>query len=212
MRLLTRTTTQTTSELLGISPRRARAYARVLAAFGEPLPAGWDPAGGVAGWDLVLVAPKTLSVLARVVVVDQPWTTVRIAEAHHHAVTVVARQLAETTRVEVPRLVDHPLDPAGHPLQHTHVIFGALVQRDGRWQPLDAALLRKLVGPVMASYHRRLRHGVAGVVDYRWGPVGPDGAAELLGVPQETLVAFSGAHRPLGEIAACARAVGDLEP
>jgi hypothetical protein len=211
MGLLTRTTTATGSELLAISPRRARDYARVLAAFGEPLPAGWDPAGGVAGWDLVLVTPQTLSVLSRVVVVRQPWRTIAIAEAHHHAVTVVARQLAERARVALPRLVDHPLDAAGHPLQHTHVILGALAQRDGRWQPLDPGRLRGLVGPVVASYHRRLRHGVDRVVEHHhWGPVGPDGAAELLGVPQETLVAFSGAHRPLGEIVACARAVGDL--
>lgn len=210
MRLLTRTTTQTGSALLGISPRRARDYARVLAAFGEPLPAGWHPGGGVAGWDLVLVAPQTLSVLSRVVVVCRPWTTMAIAEAHHHAVTVVARQLAETLHVEVPRLVDHPLDSSGHPLQHTHVILGALAQRDGRWQPVDAARLRGLVGPAVASYHRRLRHGLARVVDHRWGPAGPDGAAELLGVAEEELAAFTGAHRPLGEIAACARAVGDL--
>jgi hypothetical protein len=210
MRLLTRTTTQTSSELLAISPRQARAYARVLAAFGEPLPAGWNPAGRVAGWDLVLVAPKTLSVLARAVVARRPWVTIKIAEAHHHAVTVVARQLAETLRVEVPPLVDHPLDPGGHPLQHTHVILGALAQRDGRWQLLDPARLRTLVGPVVASYHRRLRHGVAGVVDYRWGPVGPDGAAELLGLPAEDLAAFSGPHRPLAAITACAHAVGDL--
>jgi hypothetical protein len=210
MRLLTRTTTQTSSELLGISPRRARAYARVLAAFGEPLPAGWDPRGAVAGWDLVLVAPKTLSVLARAVVARRPWVTIKIAEAHHHAVTVVARQLAEPLRIEVPRLVDHPLDPGGHPLQHTHVVVGALAQRDGRWQPVDEARLRGLVGPVVASYHRRLRHDLAQVVDHRWGPAGPDGAAELLGLPEEDLAAFSGAHRPLGEIVACARAVGDL--
>jgi hypothetical protein len=65
MRLLSREGTAVGSELLAIDRRRARDYARVLAAAGHP-PAGWNPTGehgAPTGWDLVLVAPRTISVL-----------------------------------------------------------------------------------------------------------------------------------------------------
>src|SRR6266511_5620087 len=70
MRLLTREAT-VGSGLLPIGRRQARDYAEVMAVCGffvrgHRVPVGWNPGsehGAVAGWDLVLVAPRTLSVL-----------------------------------------------------------------------------------------------------------------------------------------------------
>jgi hypothetical protein len=230
MRLLTHERTAVGSELLAISPRRARSYARVLAGFGG-LPAGWNPAGehgAAAGWDLVLVEPRTLGVL-RYDMVGRALAGLRrgrsglaeaadlferhqqLATAHHRTVEVLVRRLAVAAHIPPPPLVDHPLDSAHQPLLHTHVVFGALTE-GGRRLPLDAGRLRVLAGRTIIDHQRRLRDATAGPVapDCWWGPVGPDGNAELAGLPARLLAAHSGRCRPLSEITACARAVGDL--
>ncbi len=230
MRLLTHDTAAVGSELLAISPRRARDYARVLAGFGG-LPAGWNPRGehgAVAGWDLLLVEPRTLSVL-RYELIGRALAELRggrsglvaaadlferhqqLAKAHHRTVELMVRRLAEAAHIPPPPLVDHPLDSAHQPLLHTHVVVGALTE-GGRRLPLDAGRLRLLAGRTIIDYQRRLREATAGLVgpDCWWGSAGPDGAAELVGLPAGLLAAHSGRCRPLSEIAACARAVGDL--
>jgi hypothetical protein len=237
MRLLTREAA-VGSGLLAISRRRARDYAEVMAVCGyfvrgRQVPAGWNPRGehgAPAGWDLVLVAPRTLSVLTydltgraladlkrgrsgvahATALLDEHR---RMATAHHDAVGIVTSQFLEAAHIPLPWQTCHPLDSAGRPLLHTHVVFGALTE-GGRRLPLDPGRLRALAARAIGSYHRRLRHQVRGVVAAYgpWGPAGPDGSAELLGLPAGLLAAHSGPCRPLGEIAACARAVGDLEP
>src|SRR6266508_1932814 len=209
MRLLTHDTAAVGSELLAIGPRRARDYARVLAGFGG-LPAGWNPGGehgAAAGWDLVLGQPRTLSGLHYDLIDRQQQLT----KAHHRTVELMVRRLAEAAHIPPPRLVDHPLDSAHHPLLHTHVVFGALTE-GGRRLPLDAGRLGVLARRAIMDYYRRLRDATAVLVapDCWWGPVGPDGTTELVGLPARLLAAHSGRCRPLSEIAACARAVGDL--
>jgi hypothetical protein len=235
MRLLVREVT-VGSGLLPIGRRQARDYARVMAVGGffvrgRRVPAGWNPRGehgAVAGWDLVLVAPRTLSVLAydltgrALADLKRGRRSVahaaalleehqRIAAAHHDAVRVAVEQFAEAAHIPTPWQSCHPLDSARRPLLHTHVVFGALTE-GGRRLPLDPARLHSLAARAIGSYHRRLRDQVGSVVGGYgpWGPAGPDGSAELLGLPAGLLAAHSGPCLPLWQVAACARAVGDL--
>jgi hypothetical protein len=219
-----------------IGQRQARDYAQVMAVCGffvrgRRVPVGWNPGGehgAAAGWDLVLVAPRTLSVLAY----DLTGRALadlkrgrrgaahaaalleghqRIATAHHDAVRIVTGQFTQAARIPPLWQGCHPLDSARRPLLHTHVVFGALTE-GGRRLPLDPARLRTLAAQAIDSYHRRLRDQASSVVGGYgpWGPAGPDGSAELLGLPAGLLAAHSGPCRPLSAIAACARAVGDL--
>jgi hypothetical protein len=230
MRLLTRDTTAVSSALLAIDRQRARDYERVLAAAGPP--AGWNPAGehgAPAGWDLVLVAPRTLSVLLYELIgqalaqlkrgrsgVERANALLdhhqQLAHAHHQAVELVVRQFTEQAHLASPWQTCHPIDSAHQPLLHTHLVFGALTQ-GGRRLPHDPQRLRAHAERAIRAYHRRLQEQAGGVVAGTygwWGPPGPDGAAELLGLPAALLTAHARACRPLGEITACARAVGDL--
>jgi hypothetical protein len=230
MRLLSRVRTAAVgSALLAIDRQRARDYARVMAAGGPP--AGWNPAGehgAPAGWDLALVAPRTLSVLLYELIGQALAQLERgrsgmaradalfdhhqqLAHAYHQAVELVVRQFTEQAHLASPWQTCHPLDSAHQPLLHTHLVFGALTQ-GGRRPPHDPEWLRAHADRAIRAYHRRLQEqagGVAGAYGW-WGPPGPDGAAELLGLPAPLLAAHARACRPLGEIAACARAVGDL--
>ncbi len=224
------------SGLLVIDSSHAHDYAAVLTAFGHQLPAGWNPRtehGGAVGWDLVLVRPRTLSVLSealsnqflaevkqlrrgrgdlaaanRLLGAHQVLTT-----AHHRTVELVAGRFAKAAHIPPPKLVDHPLDSARQPLLHTHAVFGAL--SEGGRRPLrDPDRLGGLARRAVVDYHRRLRAGLAVLLArwHAWGPVGADGKAELVSLPAG-LVATRSARpiRPLGEIAACACAAGDLD-
>jgi hypothetical protein len=235
MRLLVREATAG-SGLLPIGRRQARDYAEVMAVCGffvrgRRVPVGWNPRGehgAVAGWDLVLVAPRTLSVLAydltgralgdlkgersevahAAALLEEHQ---RIAIAHHQTVGIVVRQFAEAGHIPTPWQTCHPSDSARRPLLHTHAVFGSLTEGGCRL-PLDPAQLRSLAARAIGSYHRRLRDQTSSVVGGcgPWGPAGPDGSAELLGLPAGLLAAHSEPCRPLWQIGACARAVGDL--
>jgi hypothetical protein len=236
MRLLTHNTAAVGSELLAIDRRWARDYARVMAAAGRP-PPGWNPAGeheAPAGWDLVLVAPRTLSVLLYELIgqalaqlergrsgVERANALLdhqqQLAGAHHQAVQLVVRQFTEQTHLASPWQTwhpwqtCHPLDSAHQALLHTHTIYGALTE-GGRRLPHDPQRLRAHAERAICGYHRRLQEQAGDVASCYgwWGPPGADGAAELLGLPAELLAAHGRPCRPLSEIAACARAVGDL--
>ena len=218
------------SALLAIDCRQACDYERVLAAAGRA-PAGWNPAGehgAPAGWDLVLVAPRTLSVVLYELIgqalaqLERGRSGVeranvlfeqhqRLAGAHHQAVELVVRQFTEQAHLASPWQTCHPLDSAHQALLHTHTIFGALTV-GGRRLPHDGERLGVHADRAIRGYHRRLQEQAGGVVGSYgwWGPPGPDGAAELLGLPAELLASHGGPCRPLSEIGACARAVGDL--
>ncbi len=230
MKLLSRERTAAGSALLAIDRRRARDYARVMAAAARP-PAGWNPAGehgAPTGWDLVLVAPRSFSALLyeltgqALAQLERGRAGVahanvlfdhhqQLAHAHHQAVELAVRQLVEQAHLASPWQSCHPLDSAHQPLLHTHLVFGALTE-GGRRLPHDPQRLRAHVERAIRGYHRRLQEqagSVAGCYGW-WGPPGADGGAELLGLPAALLAAHGRACRPLGEIAACARAVGDL--
>jgi hypothetical protein len=81
-----------------------------LATLHARLPVGWDPAGerssSVAGYDLVLAAPRTLSALAWFLMsADQDHLADRILHAHHDAITAVAVEFGCATGAEAPTMV-----------------------------------------------------------------------------------------------------------
>src|SRR6266511_2645371 len=184
------------SGLLVIDSSHAHDYAAVLTAFGHQLPAGWNPRtehGGAVGWDLVLVRPRTLSVLSE-------------ALSNQFLAEVKQLRRGRGDLAAANRLL-------GAHLLHTHAVFGAL--SEGGRRPLrDPDRLGGLARRAVVDYHRRLRAGLAVLLArwHAWGPVGADGKAELVSLPAG-LVATRSARpiRPLGEIAACACAAGDLD-
>src|SRR6266498_202765 len=154
------------SGLLVIDSSHAHDYAAVLTAFGHQLPAGWNPRtehGGAVGWDLVLVRPRTLSVLSEALS-NQFLAEVKqlrrgrgdLAAANR----LLAGRFAKAAHIPPPKLVDHPLDSARQPLLHTHAVFGAL--SEGGRRPLrDPDRLGGLARRAVVDYHRRLRAGLA---------------------------------------------------
>jgi hypothetical protein len=146
-------------ELVGIGPERAGEYALALAADGLELPEGWsasDPYRGLVGWDVILVAPRSLSILRGDLVdsyfsrreyrlsvegadpeavecdpdLEQTYSRQeQLAQAHVRAAEQAAGELTRLLDAGAPRVLDHPLDSEGHLLQHTHLVLGARLQR-----------------------------------------------------------------------------------
>jgi hypothetical protein len=219
-------------ELIGISPERAGEYALALAADGLELPQGWsatDPYRGLLGWDVILVAPRSLSIL-RCDLVDyyfsrreyrlsvegadpdtvecDPdleqtyWRQEQLAQAHVRAVQVAAGELTRLLDTDAPRVLDHPLDSEGHLLQHAHLVLGA---RAWSGYPLAPGRMEAVARWAIAGYYRRLRELAGGLCGpYRWGRPDVDGRVEL-DLPEELVDAFAGRFRPLREVAACDR-------
>jgi hypothetical protein len=220
-------------ELIGISPERAGEYALALAADGLELPEGWsasDPYRGLVGWDVIMVAPRSLSILRGDLVdswfsrreyrlsveladpdtvecdpdLEQTyWRQEQLAQAHVRAAKQAAGELARLLDAGAPRVLDHPLDSEGNLLQHTHLVLGAH-RRDG--YPLAPGRMEAVARWVIGGYYRRLRELTGGLcAPYRWGRPAADGRVELVGLPEELVDAFAGRFRPLREVGACDR-------
>jgi hypothetical protein len=220
-------------ELIGIGPERAGEYALALVADGLEPPQGWsaaDPYRGLVGWDVILVAPRSLSIL-RCDLVDS-WFSRReyrlsvegadpdtvecdpdleqtyyrqeqLAQAHVRAAEQAAGELTRLLDAGAPRVLDHPLDSEGNLLQHAHLVLGARA-RSG--YPLAAGRMEAVARWAIAGYYRRLRELAGGLcAPYRWGQPDPTGRVELVGLPEELVDAFAGRFRPLREVGACDR-------
>lgn len=220
-------------ELVGIGPERAGEYALALAADGLELPEGWsaaDPQGGLVGWDVILVAPRSLSILRGDLVdsyfsrreyrlsvegadpeavecdpdLEQTYSRQeQLAQAHVRAAEQAAGELTRLLDAGAPRVLDHPLDSEGHLLQHTHLVLGA---RAYSGYPLAPGRVEAVARWAIGGYYRRLRELAGGLCGpYRWGRPGPDGRVELVGLPEELVDAFAGRFRPLRQVGACDR-------
>ena len=107
---LTTPATATGSTLVTVDPHQAGDWQQTLASLGRRLPVGWDPAGersgGVAGYDLILAAPRTMSALAWFLMsAGQDHLADPILQAHHDAITAVAVEFGCATGAEAPTMV-----------------------------------------------------------------------------------------------------------
>jgi hypothetical protein len=203
--------TTTAGSMLGVVDRhQAGDYQRSLATLGHRLPLGWDADGWrsrVAGYDLVLATPRTLSALGWFLMdTEQPELGRQVPQAHREAARAVAVELAAATGAEAPSLVGHAFDSARQPWLHTHLVYGTLAAADDGFVPVDPGRLEEQADLHIFGYHLLVRHAVTELVrelGLSWAPPADDGACEVTGLPSRVLQAIEQPCRPLSEIAAC---------
>ena len=169
---------------------------------GVPLRASPVPVS-VAGFDLTLSAPKSVSVVfalgdmaAREAVREAHDRAVRAALGYVERTAAAVRRGAGGARVEpanglVAAAFRHRTSRAGDPQLHTHVVVANLGRGpDGRWSTLDG---RRLYGQARTTsfvYQAVLRSELSRRLGVEWLTV-RDGIAEIAGVPEPVLRAFS---------------------
>jgi hypothetical protein len=179
---------------------------------GGRLPVGWDQAGersgGVAGYDLILAAPRTLSALAWFLLCAEQETLAEpIHQAHEDAVLGVSVEFTCAAGAESPTVVGHGFDAAGRPWSHAHLVYGALAATNHGFQPLDPEQVVEQAELHIFGYHLLVRRAVTELVGnelgLRWAAPAPDGSCEVTGLPTRALDAIRQPCRPLSEIGAC---------
>lgn len=202
----------TDSELVTVGTDQAGDWQRALATVGGRLPVGWDGAGersgGVAGYDLVLAAPRTLSALAWFLLgAGQEELAESIHQAHEAAVLGVSLEFTCAVGAEVPTVVGHGYDSAGQPWSHAHLVYGALAATNHGFQPLDPERVAEQAELHVFGYHLLVRRAVTELVGAElglgWTAPATDGSCAVSGLPAGALDAIRQPCRRLGEIAAC---------
>jgi hypothetical protein len=198
------------STLVSVDRSQADDYQRSLATLGHRLPLGWDATGWrsrVAGYDLLLATPRTLSALGRFLMGgDQPELGRRIPQAHREAARTVAVEFAAASGAAAPSLVGHGFDSARQPWLHAHLVYGALAAGDDGFVPLDRERVEEQADLHIFGYHLLVRYAVTELVrelGLGWAPPAADGSCEVTGLPARVLAAIEQRCRPLGEIVAC---------
>src|SRR5829696_6728372 len=175
---------------------------------------GRDPSSGlllrpmrssspVAGFDLTLRAPKSVSILFGVA---EPEVAQRIVSAHEKAVAqaigYLERDACWTRRgaggvIRLPgrgfvaAAFRHRSSRAGDPLLHTHVVVANATQgADGRWTALDGSELYRHAKTAGYLYQTVLRGELSQELGLRWQAV-ERGAADVEGVPRRVIDHFS---------------------
>jgi hypothetical protein len=204
--------TTTAGSMLGtVDRRRAEDYQRSLTTLGHRLPLGWDAAGwrtrGMAGYDLLLATPRTLSALGWFLMGgEHPQLGRQIHQAHQEAARTVAVEFAAATGAEAPSLVGHGLDSARQPWLHAHLVYGALAAAGDGFQPLDLDRVEEQADLHIFGYHLLVRRAVTELVrelGLGWAPPADDGSCEVTRLPTRVLAAVEEPCRPLAEINAC---------
>jgi conjugative relaxase-like TrwC/TraI family protein len=160
------------------------------------------------GFDVTFSAPKSVSVL---------WATgdeqsaARIRDAHERSVAAALAYLereAAFTRVGSQRAAAagsgfvaaafrHRMSRAGDPQLHTHVLVANLIRTaDGQWRALDGQRIYRRAKTAGYLYQAQLRAELGRELGVRWREV-HRGAAEIAGVPDGTLAAFSRRRREI---------------
>jgi hypothetical protein len=208
---LTAPATATGSTLVMVDRHQAGGWQQALASLGRRLPVGWDASGersgGVAGYDLILAAPRTLSALAWFLMsADQDHLADPILQAHH-ALTVVRVEFGSATGAEAPSMVGHAYDSAGQPWSHAHLVYGALAATNQGFVPLDPVLVAEQAERHIFGYQLLVRRAVTELVGVElglgWAAPAADGSCEVTGLPARALQVIEQPCRPLGEIRAC---------
>ena len=154
----------------------------------------------VSGFDATFSAPKSLSVW---------WALtgdVQLLAAHDAAVTATLwhfERFGSTTRIRRDGGRLHPetagltiasfrqtTSRADDPQIHTHAVISAKVQTGGRWLALDGRFLKRHQRMLGGLYQSALRSELNARYGVAWGTI-VNGQAELVGVPNELLTAFS---------------------
>jgi hypothetical protein len=202
----------TGSELVTVDTDQAGDWQRALTTLSGRLPVGWDPAGerssGVAGYDLILAAPRTLSALAWFLMsVGQDHLADPILQAHHDAVTAVAVEFGCATGAEAPTMVGHRYDSAGQPWSHAHLVYGALTATNQGFVPLNPVRVAAQATRHIFGYHLLVRRAgtelIGAELGLGWAASAADGSCEVTGLPARALQVSEEPCRPLGEIGAC---------
>jgi hypothetical protein len=206
---LTAPTTATGSTLVTVDRSQAGDYQRSLATLGHRLPLGWDVTGWqsrVAGYDLLLATPKTLSALGWFLMdTEDPELGRQVHQAHREAARMMAVEFAAATGADAPSLVGHGFDSARQPWLHAHLVYGALAGGDG-FVLLDRGRFEEQADLHIFGYHLLVRQAVTELVrelGLGWAPRADDGSCEVTGLPARVLQAVEQPCRPLGEIQAC---------
>ena len=202
----------TGSTLVTVGRDQAGDWQQALAGLGVRLPVGWDAAGersgGVAGYDLVLAAPRTLSALAWFLLsADQDHLADLILRAHHDALTAVSVEFGYATGAEASSMVGHGYDSAGQPWSHGHLVYGALAATNQGFVPLDPVLVAEQAERHIFGYQLLVRRAVTELVGAELGlglaAPAADGSCEVTGLPAQALQTIEQPARPLSEIGAC---------
>ena len=173
----------------------------------------------VWGFDVTFRAPKSVSLLFAL---SEGTVPREVRSAHETALETALgylereagfgrRRLDGTiqpvaTSGFVAAAFQHRTSRAGDPLLHTHVLVANLVRgSDGRWGALDGRRLYAHAKAVGVLYQAELRTELTRRLGVAWTPV-HNGLAEVEGVPQEVIRAFS---RRRQEITEHMRARGD---
>jgi hypothetical protein len=203
--------TTAAGSMLGVVDRHGVGdYERSMTTLGHRLPLGWDATGWrsrVAGYDLLLATPRTLSALAWFLLdTDQPELGWQVHQAHREAAWAVAVEFAAATGAEAPSLVGHGFDSARQPWLHAHLVYGALAATDDGFVLLDRERVEEQADLHIFGYHLLVRRAVTDLVrelGLGWAPPADDGACEVTGLPSRVLAEIDQPYRPLAEIAAC---------
>jgi conjugative relaxase-like TrwC/TraI family protein len=163
----------------------------------------------VPGFDVTFSAPKSVSALWAVA--DEA-TAGRIRDAHERSVTAALGFLereAAFTRLGtdghtaargsgfVAAAFRHRMSRAGDPQLHTHVLVANLIKTpDGNWRTLDGQRLYRRAKTAGYLYQAHLRAELSRELGVTWREV-HRGAAEIAGVSDETLHAFSRRRREI---------------
>jgi hypothetical protein len=209
---LTAPATATGSTLVTVDRHQGGDWQRALAGRGRRLPVGWDASGersgGVAGYDLVLAVPRTLSALAWFLLsAGEDQLADPILQAHHDALTAVAVEFGCATGAEAPGMVGHGYDSAGQPWSHAHLVYGALAATNHGFLPLDPGRVAEQAERHIFGYQLLVRRAVIELVGAElglgWAAPAADGSCEVAGLPARVLQAVEAPCRPLSEIGAC---------
>src|ERR687897_1078848 len=163
----------------------------------------------VPGFDVTFSAPKSVSVLWAT---GDERTARTIRDAHERSVEAALGFLereAAFTRLGtdghtaargsgfVAAAFRHRMSRAGDPQLHTHVLVANLIKTpDGRWRTLDGQRLYRRAKTAGYLYQSHLRAELSRELGVGWREV-HRGAAEIAGVSDETLRAFSRRRREI---------------
>src|SRR5215216_6334971 len=163
----------------------------------------------VPGFDVTFSAPKSVSVLWAI---GDEQTARLIRDAHDRSVKAALGFLegeAAFTRLGtdghtaasgsgfVAAAFRHRMSRAGDPQLHTHVLVANLTKTpDGRWRTLDGQRLYRRAKTAGYLYQSHLRAELSRELGVSWREV-HRGAAEIAGLPDETLRAFSRRRREI---------------